>query len=72
MTLRDIAPAVLLPPAVFAVGQGAIAPVIVISATDLGASPAMAALVVALAGLGQICADIPAGRWCTGSASDRR
>ncbi|ACV77102.1 MFS transporter [Nakamurella multipartita] len=61
VTLRDIAPAAFLPPAVFAVGQGAIAPVIVISATDLGASPAMAALVVALAGLGQVCADIPAG-----------
>src|SRR6478735_11172364 len=61
VTLRDIAPAAFLPPALFAVGQGAIAPVIVISATDLGASPAMAALVVASAGLGQIVADIPAG-----------
>src|SRR6478736_7976026 len=61
VTLRDIAPAAFVPPAVFAVGQGAIAPVIVISATDLGASPAMAALVVASAGLGQIVADIPAG-----------
>ncbi|HEY5883005.1 MAG TPA: MFS transporter [Nakamurella sp.] len=61
VTLRDIAPAAFVPPAVFAVGQGAIAPVIVISATDLGASPATAALVVASAGLGQIAADIPAG-----------
>ncbi len=61
VTLREIAPAAFVPPAVFAVGQGAIAPVIVISATDLGASPAMAALVVASAGLGQIAADIPAG-----------
>ena len=61
MTLRDIAPAAFVPPAVFAVGQGAIAPVIVISATDLGASAAVAALVVAMAGLGQIAADIPAG-----------
>jgi MFS family permease len=60
-TLRDIAPAAFVPPAVFAVGQGAIAPVVVISATALGASPAMAALVVATAGLGQIVADIPAG-----------
>ena len=34
---------------------------VVISATQLGASPAMAALVVATAGLGQIAADIPAG-----------
>src|SRR6478609_3437680 len=61
VTLRDIAPAAFLPPALFAVGQGAIAPVVVISATDLGASPAMAALVVASAGLGQIVADMPAG-----------
>ena len=61
VTLRDIAPAAFVPPAVFAVGQGAIAPVVVISATDLGATPAMAALVVASAGLGQIVADIPAG-----------
>jgi MFS family permease len=61
LTLRQIAPGAFVPPAVFAVGQGAIAPVVVISATDLGASPAMAALVVATAGLGQIAADIPAG-----------
>lgn len=60
-TLRDIAPAAFVPPALFAVGQGAIAPVVVISALDLGASSAMAALVVAAAGLGQILADIPAG-----------
>ncbi|HET7474646.1 MAG TPA: MFS transporter [Dermatophilaceae bacterium] len=60
-TLRDIAPAAFVPPAVFAVGQGAIAPVVVISATQLGASPAQASLVVAAAGLGQIVADIPAG-----------
>src|SRR6476661_4607901 len=61
VTLRAIAPAAFVPPAVFAIGQGAIAPVVVISATDLGAGPAMAALVVAGAGLGQIVADIPAG-----------
>jgi MFS family permease len=61
VTLRDIAPAAFLPPALFAVGQGAIAPVVVISATDVGAAPALAALVDAAAGLGQIVADIPAG-----------
>ena len=60
-TLRDIAPAAFVPPAVFAVGQGAIAPVVVISATQLGATPAVASLVVAAAGAGQIVADIPAG-----------
>ncbi len=61
LTLRQIAPAAFLPPALFAVGQGAIAPVVVISATELGATPAMAALVIATAGLGQLLADIPAG-----------
>jgi MFS family permease len=60
-SLRDIAPAAFVPPAVFAVGQGAIAPVVVLSATQLGASAAGAALVVATAGFGQILADIPAG-----------
>ncbi len=61
LTLRQIAPAAFLPPALFAVGQGAIAPVVVLSATQLGASPAVAALVLASAGLGQLLADIPAG-----------
>ncbi|MGS0688568.1 MFS transporter [Nakamurella sp. GG22] len=61
LTLREIAPAAFLPPGLFAVGQGAIAPVVVISATQLGASPAMAAVVVATAGIGQLLADIPAG-----------
>lgn len=61
VTLRSIAPAAFLPPALFAIGQGAIAPVVVITARDLGASVAAAAFVVAMAGLGQIIADIPAG-----------
>ncbi len=61
VTLRSIAPAAFLPPALFSVGQGAIAPFVVISATDLGASPSQAALVVAIAGIGQLVADIPAG-----------
>jgi len=72
VALRDIAPAAFLPPALFAIGQGAIAPVVVISATDLGASPAMAALVVATAGLGQIMAASRPDRWCNGTASGRR
>jgi MFS family permease len=60
-TLKDVAPAVFLPPGLFAIGQGAIAPVVVISAIERGATPAGAALVVAAAGLGQIVADLPAG-----------
>jgi MFS family permease len=61
LTLRSIAVAAFLPPALFSVSQGAIAPVMVITATNLGASAAVAAMIVALAGLGQILADIPAG-----------
>lgn len=61
LSLWSLAPGAFVPPAVFAVGQGAIAPVIVVSAGQLGASPAAAALVVATAGLGQIVADVPAG-----------
>jgi MFS family permease len=61
VTLRSIALAAFLPPALFSVSQGAIAPVVVITAGTLGASAATAAVIVALAGLGQIIADIPAG-----------
>lgn len=61
VTLRSIALTAFVPPALFSIGQGAIAPVVVITATRLGASPAQAALVVAIAGVGQLVADIPAG-----------
>ncbi len=61
VTLRSIALTAFVPPALFSIGQGAIAPVVVISATRLGANPAQAALVVAIAGIGQLVADIPAG-----------
>ena len=59
--MRAIAVTAFLPPALFSVGQGAIAPVVVISASQLGANPAMAALIVAIIGIGQLAADIPAG-----------
>ena len=61
VTLRSIALTAFVPPALFSIGQGAIAPVVVITATRLGANPAQAALVVAIAGVGQLVADIPAG-----------
>jgi MFS family permease len=46
----------------YGVGQGAILPVIALSARQLGASLATAGLVVALAGVGQIAGDLPAGQ----------
>jgi len=49
------------PTLLFAVGQGAVLPVIALSARDLGASVGVAGLVVALTGVGQILGDVPAG-----------
>ncbi|MER7248443.1 MFS transporter [Kribbella sp. NPDC000426] len=60
-SLLKIAPAVYLPALLYGIGQGAIAPVVALSATHLGASVAAAGLVVAAAGLGQVIGDIPAG-----------
>jgi hypothetical protein len=50
--LLKIAPSVYLPALLYGIGQGAIAPVIAVSATHLGATPAVAGVVVAAAGLG--------------------
>lgn len=61
ITLRSIALAAFLPPGLFSVAAGAITPVIPLTATGLGASAALAAVVVALLGLGQLLADPPAG-----------
>ncbi|MEU4190921.1 MFS transporter [Kribbella sp. NPDC026611] len=60
-SLLRIAPAIYLPALLYGIGQGAIAPVVALSATHLGASVAAAGLVVAAAGLGQVIGDIPAG-----------
>ena len=61
VTLRSVAPSVYLPSLLYGIGQGAIAPVIALSALDLGASVGVASLVVGAVGLGQLCADVPAG-----------
>ncbi|MFC9689620.1 MFS transporter [Kribbella sp. NPDC056951] len=63
--LLKIAPSVYVPALLYGIGQGAIAPVIAVSATHLGASPAIAGVVVAAAGLGQVIGDIPAGALTT-------
>lgn len=58
---RSLFVTVYLPAAMFGVGQGAAAPVIALTARDLGASLGMAGLIVALAGLGTLIGDLPAG-----------
>ncbi|MDI6101771.1 MFS transporter [Actinoplanes sp. NEAU-A12] len=60
-TLRQLGPTVYLPSAVYSTGVGAVAPVVVLTATSLGASPAAAAVVAGLLGLGQISGSLPAG-----------
>ena len=60
-TLLSMAPSVYLPAMVFEIGNGAVAPVIAITALDLGASAGTAGLLVALLGIGQLVGDVPAG-----------
>lgn len=59
--LRSLAFSVYLPSFLFAVGQGAMIPVLPLFALELGASPAEAGAIVALRGLGILAFDIPAG-----------
>ncbi|MEV6299976.1 MFS transporter [Actinoplanes sp. NPDC051861] len=61
LTLRQLGPSIYLPSAVYSTALGAIAPVVVLSATELGASLATAAVVAAMIGLGQIAGALPAG-----------
>ncbi|SOD71687.1 predicted MFS family arabinose efflux permease [Jatrophihabitans sp. GAS493] len=60
VTLRSIAPSAFLPALVYEIGNGAIAPVIALTALDVGASAGIAAFMLALLGIGQILGDVPA------------
>lgn len=71
ITLRSLVLPVYLPALLYGIGQGAIAPIVVLSARDLGASIGVASLVVALAGLGQLLSDLPAGS-LAGRIGERR
>ena len=59
-SLRSIAVAAFGPTLLFGIGQGAILPVVALTARDLGASVAVAALVVTLMGLGSWFFNLPA------------
>lgn len=58
---RSLVLGVFLPVLLFEIGFGALLPVVPLLAMDRGAGAASAAAVVALLGLGQILADVPAG-----------
>jgi MFS family permease len=59
-TLRSIAPSSFLPALVYEIGNGAIAPIIALTALDVGASPSTAGYMLALLGIGQVIGDVPA------------
>ncbi|WP_246210533.1 MFS transporter [Nocardioides piscis] len=59
--LRDIALAAYAPMVVNAIGHGAVIPILVLRARELGADVSTAAMVVALLGLGSLVASLPAG-----------
>lgn len=58
---RDVALAAYGPSVTAAIGHGAVLPVLAIRARDLGADVSTAAVVVALLGVGQLAASLPAG-----------
>ena len=60
--LRSLAGTVYLPATAYGIGQGAAAPVMVLSALELGASAALAGLTVAIVGLGQVAGDTCSGQ----------
>lgn len=76
-TLRGIAVAAFGPSLLFGLGEGAILPVIALTARDLGATVPQAALAVMLIGLGSLVSNIPASlitmhrgeRWAIVSAA---
>lgn len=61
-SMRLLAVSVYLPTFLFAVGQGAVLPVIALSAVSLGATVATAGVLVAVQGVGRMLFNIPAGR----------
>jgi MFS family permease len=61
-TLRDMVLPAFLPTLVFEIGNGAVMPVVALSALHLGASAAEAAFMLALMGIGRVLGDVPAAR----------
>jgi MFS family permease len=69
--IRSLASSVYVPSLLFGIAQGAVVPVIALSARDVGASVAVAAVIVAVLGLGKIAGDLPAG-WLVDRWGERR
>lgn len=67
---RSIALPALLPTLLFSIGEGAIIPIIPIAADGLGATLALAGLVVALLTIGELLGNIPSG-WVIARIGER-
>jgi MFS family permease len=70
-TIRSLTSTVYLPSLLFAIGQGAVLPVVALTAVSLGASTALAGVIVALQGIGRMVFNIPAGRLVDGLGERR-
>ena len=69
--IRSLASSVYVPSLLYGTAQGAVTPLVALSARDLGASVATAAIVVAIMGIGKIAGDVPAG-WLVERSGERR
>lgn len=58
--MRALVPTLFVPTLVYEIGNGAILPVIVLTAVDLGGSVGQSAFMVALIGIGRMLGDVPA------------
>jgi len=70
-TLRSLGLSVYVPTFLFAVGQGAVIPIVALAARDEGASLALAGFIVALRGIGVLAFDLPAG-WLVARMGEQR
>lgn len=68
--LRRFAPMIYGPTLLFALGEGAVLPLIPVIASNLGADVALAALVASALVVGQLCGNIPAG-WAVARFGER-
>lgn len=59
LTLRSVAPSAFLPALVYEIGNGAVLPVVALTALDLGASVGTAGYLLTLLGIGQVLGNIP-------------
>ncbi|ROQ38391.1 putative MFS family arabinose efflux permease [Frondihabitans sp. PhB188] len=70
-SMRSVALSAFLPAALFAIGEGAIIPIIPVASDNLGATLALSAFVASLILVGELIGDIPSG-WLVSRVGERR